>query len=312
MERLHFAWLAFSRWIQFSDFNPLERKLLRVLMDRVAPEVAEILRQQMLRVHMVSRCPWVSREIDLFKTRRVEAVRFPHRGIVKKFATIAYHFRELPDQKYKMVFTLTRGDLFFLEYSAFPPKRAMRRYDPVIDKVTIHFDPMVPFEEPEPVEPDYSAEPFKPLTGWVAEWQQAYGMSSFALPQTKKYCREKFKELGITPPVDYLDLLSQTDGVSLGAPPAGVAELMGVDELSPLSLTAGDFVMMGDVHTASGGVVHLLLRAGARDRKVYRMGDDDTEPQALGTSFRAAVEAVMGPPPEAASTVDEAGRRPGD
>ncbi|HOH50975.1 MAG TPA: hypothetical protein PLI98_09580 [Candidatus Hydrogenedentes bacterium] len=270
-------------------------------MQAVTPEVADILRQQMLRVYLASRCPRVSREINLFKTRRVEAVRFPDRGIVKKFATIAYHFRELPDQKYKMVFTLSRGDLFFLNYSAFPPKRAMRRYAPVIDKVTIHFDPMVPYVEPEPVEPDYSLEPFRPLTGWMAEWRETYGMSSFALPQSKKYCREKFKELGITPPEDYLDLLSQTDGVSLGAAPAGVAELMGVDELFPLALTAGDFVMIGDVHPASGGVVHLLLRAGARDRKVYRTGDDDAEPRALGTSFREAVEAVLGSPPESTS-----------
>ena len=277
-----------KRVLNVDCFCRLDRRLLNTVMQDLPRDAAKILKKQLQLTYNVIRLPGATTEVCLYKTRLIIIPRFPAEYIERTFATVSYRFSDYPDEVFRTRFVNVRGALFSIVYSNYPPWKARHFGEPIIEKVKIHYDVMREVHETEDDFEKSKSIKSKVLSGWLGEWQGKYTISDMTKPTSKKRRKERLKELDIRPPQDYLELLDQTEGMTIES-----VSILGIEEAYEVDLSSGTYVLMAEIHTPNADVLFLLLKKGARDGQLYTCDHEDMECVACGTSFRKAVESFL-------------------
>jgi hypothetical protein len=270
----------------FRWFRPLELRLFNEFYGHLPKDAARILRTQVLLTAQVLRYPRLSNEVLMYSPKWIRIPLFPAQYSDRTFATVTFHIDGVPDSTNRVRFINVNGHCFSMVYSKHPSWKARHFGKPVIDKIKLHYDLMVEAHDPEPAAADASFTPV--FAGWLRGWQERYTLRSLMRPVTKARRRERLKELNVTPPKDYLELIDQTDGMTVEQ-----TSVLGVEEMYEVELASGTHVLLAEIHTPDAEVLFLTVKGGARDGNVYTFDCEQADYLERGPSFREAVEKYL-------------------
>jgi hypothetical protein len=266
---------------------PLEEALLRILHDQLGPPATDVLNKQIQLVNHVQRFIGGSRDVDLYRLRHgksdySEMPLFPnHRE--SKLATIKYRTGK-GLQSNRMDFWLVKGHLFSLTYGKRPPWREMSESKPIAEKIVIHVDPMVPAEPPlrNAVQ---LAEPVQPLEGILVELDLHATIGAFFAPLPPAERHQRLSQFDTVFPVDYLELLAQTDGLLMEG-----ATIYGAYDIHQVNLNEGDFLVIGDIVAPAEDDGALCVSTGTTAPSLYFFTYSSCPPAFLGNSLYEALD----------------------
>lgn len=271
------------------QFVPLEMSLLRVLMQRLEPAARDTLRCQIQIINRVRRYRRVSRDVNLYRIRQGkidwrDVPLFPNREEECKFATIEYTHKYKEQEKKHLHSWLVTGHLSVLTHSEIPSWAEMADDAPVIDKVTFHVDPMVPADPPlrKAVQ---LAEPLQPLEGVLMKLHMRATITAYFAPLPPAERNQRLSQFDTVFPVDYLEVLSQTDGLMMDG-----ATIHGAYDVHQVNLNEGDFFVIGDIRAPAEDDGALCVGVGKTPSGLYFFTYSDDPPAYLGHSLYEALE----------------------
>lgn len=282
---LLFAVLAFLRYRRKPKFRrgplePLERRLLAELTERSDPALAQRLRRQveLLTVHCRLHFD-KSLSLDLYpgeQRTQIEHddVRFPNRSDFR-LATISF---TVGGQKFKAQFGATGGHLF--EVIIRPnPRRHLHASDIEITRYERVGEAMQATNEL----PHQRYDIVLALTGLLGEWSARFGLEDVYRPLDKSARSRALSRINATLPADYLEMMRQTDGFTVGS-----WHVLGLAEVRAVALGAHNYFILAD----EADVV-ACVREGAETSTVFVCAIADQSPTEEGASLRNVIEEAL-------------------
>ncbi len=220
------------------------------------------------------------KEVNLYQMRRgkptVEGMpTFPLVVPEAKLATITYSAPG-DSRPSRVDFWLVRGHLFSMQFSQSP-----RRVDPdqaEIGNVKLLVDPMVPAEVVEP----HSLDPAL-LTGWLAEWAGRWEVTDLKAPSSPDERSGKLRQMDVTLPSDYLELVSQTDGLRING-----CRVYGLTDIREVAMPDATYFVLAEMEDHG-----VLAAKQSQSRGTLYFFAYDRDGSAVGSSLRAAVEKLL-------------------
>lgn len=260
---------------------PLELDIINAVKARLTTDAAARLQQQVNAINKVQRLA-KGKEVNLYSMRRGRAVfddalRFPADADEALLATVSLRHPER-EAVLKSELWLAKGRLFSLLFSR-PPGEFFGHFDarairPTVADVSVHLDPLKPPLPTQPVDPST-------LRGWVKAWFESGLIGNLSVPLPEEQRTEKLASLDTVLPVDYIELVSQTEGATVGSSIV-VHGLTSIRKV--VSSEDNDYVLAED--NASSTL--LTVREGNNDTELSFLHPDHP-PLKAGNSFAKAV-----------------------
>lgn len=271
--------LSFLRRRRDPPLRPLERKLIEALATSLSRGAGALLNQQMALVNRVRRFV-DDKEVNLYQIRRGKATlegmpTFPLVVPEVKLATIIYASPGQPRPS-RVDFWLVNGFVFSLQFSKSP--RGVEADLVEIQEVKVLVDPMVPAETTKERSVAASA-----LTGWLAQWAIEWQLSSLREPLPPEQRSEKLGQIEATVPPDYVELVSQTEGLQVDG-----CRVYGLSDVREVALPDATYYVLAEMEDR--GVV--AVRQGQSDGALFFFAYD-AKPTPMGLLFREAVESLV-------------------
>jgi len=279
--------------------RPLEKKLLEALAEHLSPEARELLCKQIEHINYVRRDS-NDKEVNLYHTGRwspVQAARwwFDFEGAIRRQAEIAK--RSFPPsmlfpttseelciaslsfaapgkpRPIRVQFWVVHGHLFSLQFSQSP--RGVPADQIHIRSVKVLADPMAVPEEPRALEP-------QALMGRLAQWIGGRQVSGLREPLPRARREAMIGELGTALPADYLEIVSQTEGLQVNG-----WRVHGVSEIRSVVSPEANYYVLAECER---GV--LVVTEGESGGGIRYFGYEDEEEE-MGPSLRDAVDRLL-------------------
>lgn len=271
--------MGFLRRRRGPPLKPLEKKLLDVLVAHLSSEAQAVLATQIGQVNLVQRHAG-DKEVNLYHMERGKPawdnVRlFPNASTETKLARISFAAAD-KSKPLRVEFWLVHGTLFSLQFTQSPRGIDPERIE--IKDVKVLADPMVPVvAEPRGlIEPDT-------LRDWPGEWATKWQLTDLREPLSEPQRRQVLEQLDAKLPADYLELVTQTEGLAFDE-----CVVYGLSEVRSVVLPAQNYYILAEL--ADRGT--LAVKEGQSDGKIYFV-DYEGQEEEMGTSFRAAVERLL-------------------
>jgi hypothetical protein len=270
--------------------NPLESAILSAVAAQLAPEGKEILQRQLAAINRIDRR---FGETLLYQMRhgisaRDETPSFPAQYVERKFATVTCELAGGSDLRHQVDLWLVRGYLFMIQFHASPPARAFNARFVSIWDVTVHFDPMRPvYETISKPEGPYST-PSSELHGWLATWRSQFSIDGFWPPLPKATREALLAAHSITFPLEYCELLEQTDGLLVED-----VVIFGAGDVTTLYVAGAEYVLLASVESRGAGNTVVAITRGQTPPDIFSIAHDGPSCVSLGQSFRSAVEHII-------------------
>jgi len=268
----------FLNWL-LPPLSSLERKLINELANHLSAPAKALLLAQMKRVNFVQRHV-NHKEVNLYfiKNGKVffdEKIRFPETQSEIKLGSISFDAPAPGVQKsFQVNFWLVRGWLFSMEFNQSP--KDARADKVVIKEVKILIDPIAPTRKAleKPIKMSF-------LTNWLADWAGKWHVSLLKRPLPDAEREMIVKQLDAKLPEDYLELVSQTEGMKINS-----CLIYGLSEIRDLILPKENYYVLAEI----SGTGVLAVRKERFDSEIYFLNYEDGHEISLGVSFRLAVE----------------------
>lgn len=272
------AGLHWLDWPYFSvRLNALELRLLAELGKVLPPQAREILSKQVEGINRVHRSRPDGKEVNCYRKPSWDDIpKFPSGAQDVKAITI--RFKVPGVGSWRADLDIVAGHFFSITFDRSPKSITNRGADVVIESVRIHDDPMAPpAGEPE-------REALRPFSGWLKALSERHEIREPSPPLASTERERRLSRLTAKLPVDYPELVSQTDGLVVGN-----CSVLGLAELHDVVLPDANYYMLGDVH----GQGALGVRQDSRDAAVYFLPYEGEKPRPIGDSLRDALEALL-------------------
>jgi hypothetical protein len=259
--------------------RPLERKLFDALVAHLSSDAREVLHGQLRLVNRVQRHT-DGKEVNLYQIRRrkvsLEGMPvFPFAVEEAKLASVRY--RVTGETRTRRVdFWLVNGHLFQMQFRESP--RGVDAEKVEIRDVKLLVDPMVPAQPEERRSLDLTA-----LTGWLAEWSHQRQVGDLREPPPPEQRAERLGRIEAALPSDYVELLSQTDGLQVER-----CRVYGLSDVREVVLPDATYYVLAEMEDR--GV--LGVRQGQPDGELFFFAYEG-DGVAVGKSLRAAVEMLL-------------------
>jgi hypothetical protein len=257
----------------------LERILVDALVATLSPEAGSIVTRQVQAVNRVQRHA-NDKEVNLYRIRRGRPSReglplFPIALPEVKLATITYRIIGEANSS-RVDFWIANGRLFSLGFQETPKKISAGEVE--IRDVKLLVDPMAPATAADRRSLDRGA-----LTGWIAEWSKQHETTSLTEPLPRPEREHRLQQLEAALPSDYLDLVSQTEGLQING-----GRVYGLSEIREVVMEDATYYVLAEMEDR--GV--LAVRQGNSDAVIYffAYGADGVD---SGGSLREAVEKLL-------------------
>lgn len=271
----------FGRSSPFEDF---EIVVLDAVASHLDPGAGALFRQQIATVNRVQRHSR-AKEVNLYamKGGRAtfdDALRFPNVAGEALLAT-AWLARSDAKKRLKVEVWLAKGRVFSLLFSQ-PPKAffgggpAPARPEEVVE-LKVWMDPMRAQQSPPRGASELS------LSGWVSEWYADRRLTDLSAPLTQSERQEILGRLDAELPVDYVELLEQTEGATIHG-----WTIHGAKRIRSVVFPEATYYLIAE----GQGLDALGVREETSDRVLYRFSGDMREACAVGASLRGALEST--------------------
>jgi hypothetical protein len=188
--------------------------------------------------------------------------------------------------KLKLELWLTKGRLFSLVFNK-PPKEffaggRLRKVQPTIADVKIWLDPMQSGKAPEKTA---RQETNISLHGWLGDWQRKGRVSELQVPLPSQDRVAVLERIDAVLPADYLELISQTEGVKLRD-----CVIHGAGKIRKVVSVDANYYILADTGTDGG----LAVKEGDQGGALYALDYESDSVRQIGRSLKDAVAAILG------------------
>ena len=181
----------------------------------------------------------------------------------------------------KIELWLVYGRLFSLVSNKKPSEFFMTEQldavQPTITDVKIWLDPMRP-EKILPCEADIS------LSGWLYEWQKQGSVSDLRAPLTPKERMDALKRIDAALPADYVEMLSQSDGLKIGE-----YQIYGAMGLRKIVTEDANYYALAESGLQRG----LVVKENSADSELFLLDYEEDSIRPIGKSLQEAVESAL-------------------
>lgn len=265
---------------------PFENEILDALKSRLDAESGAKLQRQIEVINTVQRLAG-GKEVNLYRLRHgkpvfADELRFP---LAAEEVLLATAYLSAPGKRAKLKadIWLANGRLFSLVFNK-PPKQFftgedLKSVQPEIADLKIWIDPNAPPVATEAGTVDVSA-----LTGWMREWCFKGQVADLRKPLPEAQRAEHLARIDARLPVDYLDLVAQTEGATLaGFVVSGTARIRQV-----VSPTANYYILAD-----KEGIGALAVKQGDSNSELYWLPYEQDSVRSVGTSLATAITGLM-------------------
>jgi len=185
---------------------------------------------------------------------------------------------------------LAKGRLSSIEFDR-PPKMLFARSralsDIEVTNVQVVFDPMI--ANGGATEPLLDT---SKLVGWLRDWLHRWRVENLRKALPTKRREQILRQLDTTLPPDYLELISQTEGLKVET-----YVIYGLSQIRPIVRPDANFYLLAEADESGA----IGVKQDEKMGELYYLDREDERPQSVGRSFRAALEQRL-----------KTGRRPKD
>lgn len=264
------------------EFYPFEVRIIEEVKSRMDNDSASRLQRQVEVINKIQRLA-DGKEVNLYRMLRGKPIfddtlRFANAGDEALLASVILTGAD-KRAKLKADIWLAKGRLFSLVFSK-PPKlffagMNLKSVQPDIIDVRLWFDPTQRTIIDRDSVVDASA-----LTGWLRDWNSKGIISSLHAPLSESQRSEYLDRVDAQLPADYLELVSQTEGVHL----AGCI-VHGVSKIRQIALPDANYYVLAELE----GLGALVVKDGMSDAELYCLHYEDNDVRPVGKSLQNAV-----------------------
>jgi len=271
--RILFNWLI-------PPLNSLEKKLLSAVASHLAPDAQSLFKKQIEQINFVQRHA-LNKEVNLYCMRNGKAfydkcLRFPFDQEEVKLSSILISNTD-NHTKYDVAIWLIKGFLFSIEFS-YSPKGLIADQVEIIN-VKLLVDPMRPAKTKHKDSVNINA-----LQGWILALAVKWHVTDLKEPLPKTEREDVISKLAIKLPSDYLELVTQTEGMKLDG-----CCILGLSEIRDLLMERSNYYVLAEIE----GKGVLALRQNSGDTEIKFIGFEEDDEVGLGSSFRYALERMI-------------------
>lgn len=266
------------------EFYPFEARIIEEVKSRMDNDGAARLQRQVEVINKIQRLT-NGKEVNLYRMRHGkpsfdDTLRFANAADEALLASVNLTGAD-KRAKLKADIWLAKGRLFSLVFSK-PPKlffagMDLKSVQPDITDVKIWFDPT----QPKPIDTVVDA---SALTGWLRDWNAKGIISSLHAPLSESKRSEYLDRVDAQLPPDYLELVSQTEGVHL----AGCI-VHGISAIRQIALPDASYYTLAELE----GLGALAVKDGMSDAELYFLHYEDNDVRPLGKSLQNALVALL-------------------
>lgn len=263
-----------------SRMTPLESTLINAYRRELTPEGQVILDRQIASTNRIHRLT-DSKEVCFYRMKWGKPTfkpddAFPLTGDEVRLASIEY---TVPTTGAKMSadLWLVRGFLFSITFNRSPSDHANLDHIDVA-RITVLADAMQ-----QAVKSPHSTGEVH-VSGWLSNWDRKYGLLGLSHPLSPAERDDRLANLGVGLPQEYMDLVSQTEGLQL---PGCV--VLGIKGIRPVVLCDATYFILAELEDRGCVVV----REGDTSATVFLADYSDDAPMPSGAPFRESIEAVI-------------------
>jgi hypothetical protein len=271
-----------------SRLYPFEISAVEEVIKRLPEESGSQLRKQVGAINKVQRLT-KGKEVNLYRIRLGkpsfdDGLKFTGTNDEALLATVSLTDPSGSKARLKAELWLVGGWLFSLLFNK-PPKEFfagshIHTVQPMIADVKIWFDPMH-------LNNTIQQETSIPLGGWLADWQENEKVSGLRTPLTSDERKAALERIDAVLPADYVDMLSQTNGLTVGE-----WVIHGAAKVRKIVTTGTSYYVLGETRDCG-----LVVQEGSTDGVVGLLdyGDDSLRPMArpIAKSLKDAVENML-------------------
>jgi hypothetical protein len=270
----------FNFW--FPPINPVERKLLEAVGDRLTPSARAIFEKQIARINYVQRHS-EGKEVNFYcmkgNTSTVdESSAFPFHQQEERLATVEFQASGIR-KSFCATLWLVEGNLFCIEFDRSP--RSIRSQSITVNAVTILIDPMAPQRTVKTIQ---SIEDNN-FVGWMKDWARTWILENTKTPLSASDQDRAIKEIGVELPKEYLDVIRQTDGVKINN-----CTIFGLLEIRSVIMDESGFYVLAEFE--GHGAICVTQDRMANSQLLffdYESGNSSN----MGESFKNAIESKL-------------------
>jgi len=266
-----------------SIFTPVESKVLMALGENLSPQWREVSHNQLSQVNQVQR-HGEGREVCCYAVRNGK-VSWDNKSLFEmisreaQIATIRVTHAD-SGRNWSVAVVIVDGHLFSLEFDKKPD------HSLELDELNVT---SVEIDASSIQTNDADSESRIPtvqegLSGWVLEWHQFHRLDGLRSPQSPESITRTLKQLNSAFPPDYLSLIDQTDGCSVGD-----CAILGVSEVYQVVLPDANYTVLAQ----RPNVGALGVRVGSSEGALYYLDYEGSSPQQITASFQNAVEQLL-------------------
>lgn len=269
-----------------ADFYPFEMRIIDAVKSRLDDEAASRLQGQIAVINKIQRLS-DGKEVNLYQMRGGKALfddnrRFPDAADEALLASVNLTG---PDERanLKAEVWLAKGRLFSLVFNK-PPKQFfagmnLAAAQPHISDVKIWFDPMHPHAPSADKLADVSA-----LRGWLREWHAKGLATNLHAPLPPAECSAHLARIDAQLPIDYLELLAQSDGARLAR-----CVIFGAAEARKVVWPEANYYVIAEIE----GMGALAVKEGDRNAEIYLLRYEENDVRPVGTSLQKALSDLL-------------------
>lgn len=257
--------------------KPLERRLLESLASRLELEARRILHSQIASINMVQRhtdC----KELCFYRMKWGKPTAnprqaFPLNADEIKLASATF---TVPDcsTTFQVDFWLVQGFLFSMTFDQ-SPKTYLKAETVQIERLDVHHDPMQAIPGIEKRKSEVH------LSGWLADWNSQHPLSNLSAPLAPQDRERICNGIPAVLPKDYLDLVSQTEGATIGP-----CTIYGLYAIRQVVLSDATYFILAETQNVGA----IAVKHSATNAVLYICDYNGSTPSPDGDSIRAAVD----------------------
>lgn len=268
-----------------SRFYPFETSAIDAVIARIDHESGAQLRRQVEAINKVQRLVG-GKEVNLYQMRRGKPAfddRLRFAGVKDDEVLLARVGMVRPGEgraRLKVDLWLVRGRLFSLLFNQRPRDffngAPLHKVVALIDDVRVWFDPAEP--------PTFRTQgSVVALHGWLRDWHAKGLLGNLQIPFRPEDGPPGLMPIDAVLPRDYLDLLSQTDGATVGD-----LVVHGVKAIREIATEDSNYYILAE--TAHRG---LGVRAESDDGEIYVLDYEEDSILPAGRSLKTAIEKMI-------------------
>jgi len=193
---------------------------------------------------------------------------------------------ENESQPYVVKYDMHDGIAAVLEFDREPTSEAWKSSSPIIQELTLHFDPM----QSSRVRPEGRiAMNSDDLSGWLRELAQGQSVQNLCFPFNEEELNARLANFDTAFPSGFSEILGQTDGIVF----KNKIRIAGLHDIYVVDLDVdGVFFSIGQIYPECDPA-YLLVRKGCRSGTLYRIDMEFVHPLPLGDSLRQVLKDIL-------------------